>query len=544
MSQFPLSLNDLVRPASPASSPGRARQLTQTVVRAALLAAGVLVLGSYALLAWAHARDRYAVSFTSGVYAGLAMHLNHGTFYPEPFDGSRYAGTRYMPLHFVLHAGPARLTGEYLVSGKLLTYALTLTLFAQLFCVLRRLGCAPPAALALLSLVVLSEPGLLACTTIRGDLLPVVLQLAALQIAAGGATWRRAVLAALLCTLALLTKLNAGWGVLAVGWFYLGRQRRAALTFGLAWAALTAGAVWLLDWCSDGRMLGNMRALSSSGLGSAAALLAPVLFLYRLTRAGAVLAVVVPLAAVECFQAFRQRRTSIYHLALPCCLLTTMPIYADMGVMTNHLIDLLVLAVPLLGCLWARLPEGDGARVGSRPVLALLLVWAMLLAWSTELLMPCLEVVRSLRDGSAAARYPARPFAQLIGPDEPILSADPWLNISRGQLPVVLDGYSIGRFATTRPELADGLARRICDREFPWLVLNYRLDDPCYLSRYHWEEMFFGPRVVQAMRDNYRYHSRGGDHFVYVPKTAALLQIEAEGRAAVDSRGEEAGDAQ
>jgi len=71
--------------------------------RLVLLAAAV-VLGSYAVLAVVHSGDRYQLNGTSGVYAGLAMNLNHGICYPELYDGARYGGTRYMPLQFVLHA--------------------------------------------------------------------------------------------------------------------------------------------------------------------------------------------------------------------------------------------------------------------------------------------------------------------------------------------------------------------------------------------------------------------------------------------------------
>jgi hypothetical protein len=522
MSQIAISCRDLDPGVSTVGADSRRR--SQSLVEAAFVLAAVAVLGSYALLAIGHARDRYQVGAPPGVYAGLAMSLNQGVFYPELYDGSRYAGTRYMPLHFVLHAGLARLTGEYLASGKLLTYGLTLALFAQLFCVLRGLRCGVPAALALPSVVVLTWPGLLACTTIRGDLLPAVIQLGALQVVAGGTSWRRAVLAALLCTLALLSKLNAGWAGLAIAWYYFGRQRRLGFVLAAAWALSAAGSVLALDWLSQGRMLANLRALAAPGLFRLGAVLAPLTFLFRVGQSGAVLSLVVPLAVVECVQAFRQRRTTVYHLALPCCVLTTMPIFLDKGVVGNHLIDLVVLCVPLLGCLWAGLPEVSGARLDLRLPLALLLVWGLFLAWATTLVGPCLEVVRSHQDGSAAGHYPARPLATLIGPDEPILSSDPWLSIARGHLPVVLDPCSLARFCHTRPELTEPLRVRIRRQEFRWVVLENSLDDPGQLA---WADLSLGGTIVQAVRDSYQLHSQGKGYFVYAPRPR-------EARAAAD----------
>src|SRR5262249_57055678 len=130
----------------------RIRSLPETVTERRVLAAvhalrvgpAAVVLGSYGLLAAAHARDRFQVNFVSAVYAELAAELNAGRFYPDVYDGSHYAGTRYMPGHFVLHAGLARLTGEYLLSGKLIAYAATLPLLVQLFVILRRVAPPPP----------------------------------------------------------------------------------------------------------------------------------------------------------------------------------------------------------------------------------------------------------------------------------------------------------------------------------------------------------------------------------------------------------------
>src|SRR4051794_38258085 len=122
MSQATLGVpapGEALAPVAGAATERRILALTHVL----LVAAGVVVLGSYAVLAVAHARDRFQVNFVSSVYAGLAAELNTGRLYPDVYDGSHYTGTRYMPGHFVLHAGLARLTGEYLLSGKLLTYA-------------------------------------------------------------------------------------------------------------------------------------------------------------------------------------------------------------------------------------------------------------------------------------------------------------------------------------------------------------------------------------------------------------------------------------
>jgi hypothetical protein len=540
MSQLTLSLGEVDRPASLTAAPAVRR--VQAVVRVALLLAGMAALGSYAIVAWAHARDRYQLTQQSGIYAALAMHLNHGTLYPDLYDGAHFGGTRYMPLQFVLHAGLARLTGEYLISGKMLTYGLVLILFAQLFSILRRLHCDLPATLALLGLVVLSDPGFHACTTIRGDLLAVVLQLGALQVAAGALGWRRAVLAALLCTLAVLTKLNAGWAGLAILGFYLFRQRRLALVFVLAWAASAVGSILLVDWLSDGRMLTNLRVLAAPGLFSTALFRIPVSFLRWVCHSGPLMGFLVPLLIVECVLAVRARRLTIYHLAFFCCLLATVPLFADKGVGPNHLIDLLFLSVALLGCLWGRLPDASAGGVGLRPAFALGLVWAMFLAWSGLLIEPVQAVARDIWETTPSPRSPAWSLGG-IG-KEPILTQDPWVSIARNQLPIVLDPFSVGRLDVSRPEVIEPLKERIRQGDFRWIVLLVPMDDYDPLMQFVWT-LDFGPQVVQTMRDHYRFHSKREGYYLYVPKAAGpALPVEAAEKVAGNGPREENTDAQ
>jgi hypothetical protein len=518
MSRAAVPLSNLVRPASAVSEP--AQGWLGSLPQRLLPAFGIIVLLSYAVLAAAHIRDRYQVNFVSGVYTALAMHLNEGTFYPDLYDGSRYGGTRYMPLQFVLQAGLARLTGEYLFSGKLLTSMLGLILIAQLFSILRTCKCSSPVSLALCPLVVLTEPGMGALTNIRGDLLPVVLQLAALQIAFRGLTWQRALLAALFCTLALLSKVSAVWAPLAIVCFTLRRQRGLSLAFVGVWLTFAALSVFLLDQLSAGRMLGNLRAFSGSGVGSLASLLGPLLFFWRIGQGGLLLTLLFPLALVEAARALRLRELNLYHCAMGCCLLVTLGIYFDKEVTSNHLLDLIVLAIPMLGCLWSYVASRTEAEGSPRlaPVLGLLVLWGMYMAWANTLVQPCFEAIQTIREGATAAHYPTKPLANLIKDSDRILAEDAWVAISRKQVPTVLDPYSLGRMNQSRPELVAPLIQRVQNQEFQWIVLSHDMNGSDRLDRYRWEDRHFGPPLVKAMREAYQLHSKGKGFFVYAPR--------------------------
>jgi hypothetical protein len=481
------------------------------LVHALLVVAGIVVLWSYGLLAAAHARDRFQVNFVSAVYAELAAELNAGRFYPEVYDGSHYAGTRYMPGHFVLHAVLARLTGEYLLSGKLIAYAATLALLVQLFVILRSVGCRRSVAFALLGLVVTSNPGLLACTTIRGDLLPVVLQLAALMLVAGGQTPRRAAIAGLCCTLAILTKLSAVWAPAAIVVWYLLRDRRCCLIFVACCLGTLVASLGLLHVATSGRMLENFRAVSSSEVGVRGVLLAPLLVLWRVGRAGVLMTVLLPLVLVEVVLAYRQRRVTVFHYAFAACLPVLLVIYFDMGADTNHLLDFVVLGIPLIGGLLAAAYQSARPLAGYRIAAAAALGWLLYISWANSMIFPVLDVWRNVDHG-----YSVKPLAGAVADEELVLSEDPWISLSRRQRPTVLDPFALARLGQTRPEAVQELVGRIERQEFTHVVLLQRLDDSNPHDRYAWAVRHFSPPVVAALRANYTLEKHADTEGYYV----------------------------
>ncbi len=165
--------------------PGLRRPPERLVVGASFLLVAVAALST---LAWlvrviAHLDDANAVDHVAGTWIALATYVNEGTLYPPLYDGDHFGGTRFMPLPIVLQALGARVTGEYLVSAKLLSAALVLALALYTFLLLRR-RCPSSLAFALSATLLVSGTGLVAATSIRNDTLPVLLQLAAVSLVA------------------------------------------------------------------------------------------------------------------------------------------------------------------------------------------------------------------------------------------------------------------------------------------------------------------------------------------------------------------------
>jgi hypothetical protein len=499
----------------------RLRRIAYALLRLALVIAALAVFGSYLVLAVGHIADRYQLNFCSSVYAGLAAYVNTGQFYPELYDGTRYGGTRYMPLDFVLHAASARLTGEYLISGKVLTYTLTLVLCVQLWLSLRAVNCPRSIALASIGLLFLTECGYLATTTIRGDLLPVVCQLGAVLLVSSTITRMRIVVAALLCVLAILAKFSAVWALLAIAAYLVVHHRRyLPLYLGVAVASLGL-ALLACHWLSAGRMYQSFTALSVAGVASKDVVLAPLVMIWKLGRGGLAVAYLVPALIVEAIGAVVQRRTTIFHYSLVACCCVTLGIYTDRGADYNHLLDLVVLAVLMSGSLWGGLRSLAQREEPIRLALCLALLWVLFTGSLNTLVFPVVGVVRSIREQKVDPHFTSPPLAALIKDDESVLSEDAWVELSRGRLPTVLDAFAVARLPDSHPEMTDPLVKRVEAREFAYVVLLQRLDAVTPATdRYQWEDRAFGRRVVAAMRQNYRLHAEREGYVIYVPTSA------------------------
>jgi hypothetical protein len=483
-----------------------------------LFLTALLVLVSCGALALWHLHTGLNLGTGAGVHMGLAAHLNAGRFYPALYDGEYFGGTRYMPLYFTLHAGLARLTGEYVVSGKLLTLLLGAILVWVLVALLRRVGCGRPAALALAGLVVGSSTGLYACTTIRSDLLPVVCQLAALLAAWGRPSYRRVALAGLLCTLAFFSKLTALWAAPAIGLaFLLARDWRRAATFAVAWLGSLAAGFALLQYASGGRLLENFTALSSSGLAGLSALpRGPFRLFWFLPRGGPLLQALAPFVLLECGRAWRQGGWTAGHWAFLFALPLAALIMADVGAVSNHLLDLTAAAALVFGALWASLPAGPKEAWGLRALVALSALWGLGGLWVSAVAQTALPTARDWMRGTQ--RHPAQPLAGLVGPGDRLLTEDPVVPVTLGQVPVVLDLYALARVQPKRPEVVAELVRQIERQQFDRVVLRDHVEGQDYDKGDDWESFFYGKAVSAALRQHYRPERTADGYRVLVPK--------------------------
>lgn len=494
----------------------------ERVLAAALVGLTVLALTATIVVAWVHADDRYRVDHVGGSRIAMAWYVNEGTLYPQLSDDGFYGGTRWMPLPVLLHAGAARVTGEYLVSGKVLAYMTMATLILVTFLVIRRLGCPWPLAAALASLLLLTQAGFGLTMSLRADALPVLLQVSSVWLATSrphrSATPVAMIVAALLAALALAAKLSAVWAPIAVVLWLFRRNRRSVSWFVGGYVVWAVGLLGLFSALSGGRMLSNVLGLAGAGLAEGGLLRAPYRLVLLAIDHATPIWFLMPAAAVAGWYAFRGRRDEEWLLALLAASAILVVVLADVGADWNHLIDIAVLVLIVVGGLVGRtLPSLPYERVAGTAVV-LMVLWVGVTGLVTVVLPEARHVVR-LADPTTDPQLDPQPLRGLASSETPILSEDPYVPVSLGQRPVLLDPFMVERIVEVDREIQAELLRRIDAKEFELVVLLRRVENRDIA--WWWEDFHLGPEIAAEIRDSYDYQLSRGPYHIYAPAEAS-----------------------
>lgn len=490
-------------------------------LRAPLLAVSGMVFASWLVVAAAHVDDAYGVGHVTGTWFALARYVNQGVVYPPLFNGSAFGGTRYMPLQFVMHAGLARVTGEYLASGKLLAYASAIALCALVFLICRRISGSSVLALGLVAALLSTRTAFSGSTTVRGDTLPVALQLGALYAITrrSAVSWRPVALAGALCALAFFSKLTAIWAPVALAAWLLVKDRRRSAVFGVWFVGSCAVLFALFESVSDGRLWQNVVGLATAGQpeGPATHVFKEIVrkFVEDGQTSATAIWLLVPFALLAVGAGIVRRRLSVYQISLIVAVAILLRVLADVGASDNHLID----SEALTAIVTAEAVALCGARrvALAWPVAALAVLWGTLTSYYLYLRPPTAVAAKALlgRDHT----YNGGPALEsVIGANDRILSEDPYVPVSHRQDPVVLDPFILVRIARDHPDWRAEFIRQIKLRRFTKVVLYYRIQP----GDVWWELESLGTPIATAIARNYRLaytpaDRRSEGYYIYVP---------------------------
>jgi hypothetical protein len=188
------------------------------------------------------------------------------------------------------------------------------------------------------------------------------------------------------------------------------------------------------------------------------------------------------------------RRTTIYCLAALTAAAVAVVVLIDTGAYRNHLLDVQILVGALVAELW----RTAGAASLIRAAVLAGVVVGTLGSYQTDMLNDTKDGLRVLAGEQLG--FTARPLKGTLSPGDRVLSEDPYVPISRGDRPVVLDAFILRKILADNPDWERALVRDIKDQRFTKIVLVRQLDP----SDTWWRDFDFGVPVARAISGSYR----------------------------------------
>jgi hypothetical protein len=468
--------------------------------RALSLAAGAF--GVFCVLSLAAAFSAGAtLDAVSGVWLSLAVDLSNGTFYRPLVADSGLGGTRYFPLTFVLHALLIGAGLSPIAAGRLLQVAAALTTVWAAWRILCELDVPPMLARPLALLTLCSTSAMYALTTIRGDLVPVALNMCGAAFAFRA--FRRDTASDIFTALAFFVaaacaKVTALYSVVGIAAAFAinGKVRQAVQLAGGA-AIGTLLALGLADWASSGRMMESFRACMFIGSGLQSARRAPLGAAYAMARQDALSVLLLTLFGASALIMPRQRwKDPIVCLTLSALAMVVV-LYSSPGVDFNHLIDFYVVATLLAGYLMVHVPRFQSSTPPLVAAAVLLSIAGFYVDSRHAVVNPLatqLPKVRALLSTAGAAATP-------IFADTGVVPA------LVGETNYLVDPYMFGQLRARDDRYEAALLKAVDDRRFAFVILPS--DDQRRLAD------LYGPRFSSSLTHGYAPAANLEPYFVY-----------------------------
>jgi hypothetical protein len=428
----------------------------------------------------------------SGTWAALADDVSNGELYRPLMSPIGYGGTRFFPLHFVLHGALVAIGLPMRFAGHAISVMSALLLVYAGYRGLCRLGASRGLALAGGILALASRTAVMGAAGIRGDLLPVAIGIAGLAFLPRDKQ-DSFLPSAVLFGLAVLAKPTLVWP--ACGAFIAlaasGQVRRSFLVTGSAAALTILGLVGAMAW-SHGEMYESFRAVASGG-GFSLEELRGNLGYVRPGDVGWA-------AGALVLWAFNGRAAlkDPYFASLLVCIPVTIILFAGKGIHVNHFVD-----VSTIGAL-AMISSIAHAGAPITRLARALLVTATLLGVAEFAFLDGMLIKRGELDRVVAAIKPGA---------NPLLSENPWIPVLAGERPFLLDAFSLQQMRLSSPVLHKDLLDRIDQCQFRAVVLLGQIErNPGWYADAH-----FGLGFEEHLRASYSFAGIVGAHAIYLP---------------------------
>jgi hypothetical protein len=460
-------------------------------------------------------KDGVSLTEMSGTWIGMADDMKHNVFYRPLSSSLGIGGTRYFPLHFVLQGELMKMGLGPEASGHVLEGIVCLALLLAMYRILRMLRAGPLMAACIPVLILGTRAGQIAILSVRGDLLPLTLNVLGLAVCIGaggssgansGVSLRRVLGASLFFTLAFASKPTSLYGVAAVVVsFALARQFRQAVQMMLATAAGCAAVIGVIALGTGGSFFVIYRAC---GLAAGYSLMSATSTSFW-PAFGLPLDLLVLVLGFCGFCALPgARRLQMPAVFFLFAAAATFAVVGAVGAGQNHFIDVEVAALIVFSA-WL-FDEQTNERKFGVAALAMLTV-----ASSYPMFIFVRHRERDFAPYAESAYEPSlRQTVQFLGAQQkPILAENTLVPLLAGQRPYLLDLWMFTVRAEGDPALANSMSKAIKEHQFGAIVLTpyttLSADNP----------YFFPKRLTEEMRQNYVLAKQFPRADIYLPRT-------------------------
>ena len=422
-------------------------------------------LGSIGLVMW-YVPDGVP-GHTSGVWAALANDFSNGILYRPVFDDFGYGGTRYMPVFFILFGIFINVFQDPVTAGFALSLSAVIFLDIGIYLLLREFGVRRMVAIPLMVLPHASISFQLLTLEYRGDFLASALNVWGILLALKYLKkphWFLILMSSIAFSGAMFTKFTTvqGFGSLLIFYFLHGRKKSAL------WQTTIIGILGvfnllILHIASDGRMLSNVMACLLGGGSLDYALKTPYWFIHVIGQDPFLLVQVV-LASFLVFKTYRAKGKTLPYLYFVITFIFTVLIFSSRGTDHNHLMDLLIASVIIIGINFQKSPE----LTKFFNITFFFIIAGIIITW--------LPGTISIRHHMEAVGKPTRANLIYIGErlgenTKNILAENPLVPLMLNQRPILMDAFSLRLTTKKNPKIDHDFNRKIENQFFGAVVL-------------------------------------------------------------------------
>jgi hypothetical protein len=483
-------------------------KISRVLLALLIASAGLMVCGCVVrqVVSWRNFGD---LEVEGGIWAGLALDARDGIIYRDIVSPLGYGGTRYGPLHFMIHAALLKAGMTPISSGFVIGIVCTFFVLAGIYTLMRKLQTPRPIAIPL-TLFFLApfcvRSGIL---SIKADLLAAGLDVwglvAAMPMGQGQSekrNWQCALIGGACFALATASKVTSLFGIATmVTWLWLRRDlKNAARLLGVFLIGATLIAV-IVQLTSEGRAIHVFLTSASAGGGIRRLLQAPEHFFPAVASRDRAVGGFWILAVIALL-AHRQWRSFAMILML-FSTLGTLAIFGSPGTDMNHLMDLQIASLVALAVECRPGWLGGGILVTT----SLITLHAAHSSVTNDL-----RLIRGdrMRQRLMACIADTRKSAV----DGPIFAQNPTIPILAGERPYILDCMIYGVIAKTHPDVANKLREDLLHQRFRAFIVT---PDPTPTTIPAPTDPW--PQVLDAMKTRYQLAAMEGRAEVYLPKS-------------------------